>query len=86
MDSKGQLDSGWAGVKETDVERHAHDTSYLNNRLLKSLSWNDVSVTVRDRGTKKPRKVLSWISGHVVAGELFSKRSSRAAVDKAQVR
>lgn len=56
-------------VKELDVEREAaHDTSYLENRVVKSLSWSDVSVTVKDRETQRPKKILSDVSGHAVAG------------------
>lgn len=69
MHFQDEADPDWPAIKKIDVERHAHDTSYLDNRDVKCLSWNDVSVTVHDRETKKPRRILSGISGHVVAGE-----------------
>jgi hypothetical protein len=56
-------------LKEADIERQAHDTSYLDNSVVKSLAWSDVSVTVRDRETQKPKKILGDVSGHVAAGE-----------------
>jgi hypothetical protein len=59
-------------LKETDVERQAHDTSYLDNSVVKSLAWSDVNVVVRDRETQRPKKILSDVSGHVVAGETSS--------------
>lgn len=52
-----------------DVERHAHDTSYLDNHDVQNLAWADISVTVPDREALKPKKILSGVSGHVEAGE-----------------
>jgi hypothetical protein len=72
MDSRRRFDSDGLGVKELDIEQHAHDTSYLNNRVVESLSWNDISVTVRERETKKPKKILDGIRGYVAAGERSS--------------
>ena len=67
-------------LKEGDIESQAHDTSYLDNRIVKSLAWSDVSVTVRDRETQKPKKILSGVSGHVVAGEASSELDAAACI------
>ena len=77
MSSKVLPDSDSIGLKETDVERQAHDTSYLDNSVVKSLAWSDVNITVRDRETKKPKRILSDVSGYVVAGEISSKLKFR---------
>jgi ABC-type multidrug transport system ATPase subunit len=62
-------DTTW---KMLDVERQTHDTSYLANEVVKSLSWSDVSVTVRDRDTKKPKQILQHVNGAVEAGEMLA--------------
>ncbi|KAH8891485.1 P-loop containing nucleoside triphosphate hydrolase protein [Thozetella sp. PMI_491] len=57
--------------EELDVERHAHDTSYLFNTVARNLSWSDINVTVRDRATREPKQILNNISGHVTAAHIF---------------
>jgi len=52
-----------------DVEQYAHDTSYLNNSVVQSLAWRDVTVTVPDKETKNPNQILTTVSGYVAAGE-----------------
>jgi hypothetical protein len=59
-----------AAKEVADIESRAHDTSYLNNSIVKNLAWNNVNVTVKDRQTKKPKKLLSDINGYVEAGEI----------------
>jgi hypothetical protein len=54
---------------ELDIEQCAHDTSYLNNTIVQSLAWSDVTVTVSDRETKLPKQILSAVSGYVAAGK-----------------
>ncbi len=69
--NKTSPDSGIVvAAKEADVERHAQDTSYLNNTVVKSLTWSGVTVTVKDHQSKKPKTLLGDVSGHVSAGEL----------------
>ena len=62
-------DSNSGRSKEADIERQAHDTSYLDNSIVKSLEWRDVSVAVTGRETRRPKRILSDVSGHVAAGE-----------------
>jgi len=78
MSTKVLPKSDSIGLKETDVERQAHDTSYLDNSIVKNLAWSDVNVAVRDRETQQPKEILSSVSGHVVAGESSSKLNSEA--------
>jgi hypothetical protein len=54
---------------EIDIEQCAQDTSYLNNSVVQSLAWSDVTVTVSDRETKLPKQILSAVSGYVAAGK-----------------
>ena len=53
-----------------DIEQCPHDTSYLNNGVVKHLAWNRITVTVSDRETKLPKHLLSGVSGFVAAGIL----------------
>lgn len=54
---------------DVDIEQCSHDTSYLNNSVVHNLAWSDITVTVPDRETKLPKKLLSTVSGYVAAGE-----------------
>ena len=56
-------------VLEVDIEKIAHDTSYLNNSVVQSLAWSNITVTVPDSETKLPKQILSAVSGHVAAGK-----------------
>ncbi|EAU33481.1 conserved hypothetical protein [Aspergillus terreus NIH2624] len=55
-----------------DIERQDHGIQYLHNTAVSNISWNDVSVFVRDRQQKKPKAILSNVSGHVEAGEIMA--------------
>ncbi|KAL1610194.1 hypothetical protein SLS60_001859 [Paraconiothyrium brasiliense] len=56
-----------------DVEKHANiGRTYLSNDTVSSFSWNDVSVTVKDRHTKQPLKILSDARGLLKAGEMLA--------------
>lgn len=57
-----------AGVN-LDIEHLADDTSYLDNKLVQSLAWDGITVTVPDRETKTPKKILCDVSGYVEAGK-----------------
>jgi hypothetical protein len=65
-----QLQETWIklpAVVDLDIERCAHDTSYLRNSVVQNLAWSDVTVTVPDRETKQPKEILSAVSGCVAA-------------------
>jgi hypothetical protein len=57
-----------------DVEKGAagSDYAHLTNDEVKSFSWEDVTVTVKDRATKDPIDLLSNVSGIVEAGEMMA--------------
>ncbi|KAK0650652.1 ABC transporter G family member 22 [Lasiodiplodia hormozganensis] len=56
-----------------DVEKGSV-TGYagLANNTVTSYSWDNVTVTVKDRQTKSPKQILSSASGIVKAGELLA--------------
>ena len=54
---------------ELDVEQRGQHTSYLDNYIVKHVAWDDLHVSVRDTQTKKPKKILSGVSGLVNAGK-----------------
>ncbi|KAH8724804.1 ATP transporter [Phaeosphaeriaceae sp. PMI808] len=57
-----------------DVEKDARgqDYAHLSNETVQSFSWQNVTVTVKDRATKEPLDILSGIDGIVEAGELLA--------------
>ena len=54
---------------EVDIEQQSHDTSYLDNRIVKTFAWSDVTVVVPDRETKQQKQILSSVNGYVAAGK-----------------
>jgi hypothetical protein len=56
-------------LTDIDVEQRGHDNSYLENQIVQSLSWKNVTVVVPDRETKQPKEILSAINGEVAAGK-----------------
>jgi hypothetical protein len=62
-----------------DVEKAAgQDFSHLTNETVKSFSWDNVTVTVKDRATKQPLDILSGVNGIVEAGELLALMGPRS--------
>lgn len=54
-----------------DVEKDAGtDYAHLTNNSVHSFSWEDITVTVKDRHTKEPLRILSGINGTIKAGTL----------------
>ncbi|KAF2128401.1 ATP-binding cassette transporter-like protein [Dothidotthia symphoricarpi CBS 119687] len=54
-----------------DVEKGA-DYAHLTNDVVESFSWEDVTVSVKDRKTKMSVDILDGISGFVEAGEMLA--------------
>jgi len=52
-----------------DVEKNAGDYAHLTNASIRSFGWEAVTVTVKDRSTKKAKAILQGINGVVKAGE-----------------
>jgi hypothetical protein len=55
-------------LMEEDIEKLAHDTSYLKNTVVDNLSWSGVTVTVQDRERKAPKEILTQVNGYAAAG------------------
>ena len=54
-----------------DVEKDAGvDYAHLTNSTVQTFSWENITVTVKDRVTKQPKEILSNINGIVKAGRL----------------
>jgi hypothetical protein len=61
-----------------DIEKGAGvDYAHLTNASVQSYAWQDVTVTVKDRQTKKPKDILSGVSGIVYAGEYQCSRTNQ---------
>ncbi|KAL2813312.1 P-loop containing nucleoside triphosphate hydrolase protein [Aspergillus granulosus] len=59
------------GLNPRDLERNAGH-QFLMNDSVQSFSWNDLTVTVKDRRTKEPRNLIENINGGVQQGELVA--------------
>jgi len=56
-----------------DIEKVAgSDYAHLTNSSVQSYSWENVTVTVKDRQTKERKDILSGVNGIVHAGELLA--------------
>ncbi|KAL4803434.1 P-loop containing nucleoside triphosphate hydrolase protein [Aspergillus unguis] len=65
--------SSSSGLNTQDVERNGCEShQFLMNRSVQSFSWNDLTVTVKDRRTKQPRNLIENINGSVQQGEIVA--------------
>ena len=53
-----------------DVER-AMIAEPLHNKTINNFTWDSITVTVTDRKTKSPKKLLDNVSGDVKAGKII---------------
>ncbi|GAO14173.1 uncharacterized protein UV8b_06585 [Ustilaginoidea virens] len=53
-----------------DVEQQAVADAHLGNATVRSISWRGVTVTVKDRASNKPKKIVRDAAGVVGAGEI----------------
>ena len=60
--------SSYTDKELPDPEAGRSSESLLVNDIVKTFAWDSISVTVKDRATKKPKLILSGINGHVKAG------------------
>jgi hypothetical protein len=64
-DTSGQEVKNPSGV---DLEAGTVADTHLLNTTVKTISWKDVTVTVKDRETKEPRNIVDKVEGIVEAG------------------
>ena len=55
-----------------DIEKGSTGYAHLTNETVHSFSWEDVTVTVKDRASKQPLDILSGVNGMVEAGEMLA--------------
>jgi len=69
-------------MSTSDVEKDAavQDYAHLTNDTVRSFSWDNVTVTVKDRTTKKPLDILSDVNGYVEAGEMLALMGPRYVI------
>lgn len=54
---------------DTDLEKMAgSEYAHLTNTSVRSFSWENITVTVKDRHTRQPKDILSDVNGFVKAG------------------
>ncbi|KAL9618926.1 MAG: hypothetical protein Q9160_006390 [Pyrenula sp. 1 TL-2023] len=58
--------------EDFDVELNPEIRSHLTNNSIQSLSWRNITVTVKDRSSKRHFPILSSCNGHVEAGEILA--------------
>jgi hypothetical protein len=56
----------------SDTERQNSHEFYMFNDVVHSLSWSNLSLTVEDRSTKKPKDLVSNVSGRINAGKYLA--------------
>ncbi|PBP16702.1 ABC transporter [Diplocarpon rosae] len=55
---------------DVDIEQKSGEDAHLRNTSVRSFIWQDITVTVKDAGTGKPRAILENVEGIVKAGEM----------------
>lgn len=58
-----------------DIEQKASDEAHLLNNTVRNFIWQDVTVTVNDNKTGKPKAILDNVEGIVKAGKYKSHAS-----------
>ncbi|KAJ5908791.1 hypothetical protein N7495_001473 [Penicillium taxi] len=65
-----ELDSRTPDLEGVDLERN--ENGFLMNTSVRNFSWSGLTVTVKDRQTKKARDLINGISGDVLQGEVVA--------------
>ncbi|KAJ5302424.1 hypothetical protein N7508_007287 [Penicillium antarcticum] len=71
MDEATSLTLGISNNPDSDLERN-DGSQFLMNQTVRDFSWTGLTVTVKDRQTKKARDLISNITGDVHKGELVA--------------
>lgn len=65
-------------AESSDLERN-DSGHFLMNQTVQSLSWHNLTVTVKDRETKRARDLINTITGDVKSGmyaRLYSRKKA----------
>jgi hypothetical protein len=57
---------------DRDIEKSIYQNSHFVNDTVRNLSWDNMSVIVKDRKTKIPLALVDCTSGHVEAGHILA--------------
>jgi ABC-type multidrug transport system ATPase subunit len=57
---------------DRDIEKSMDQNSHFINDTVHNLSWDNMSVIVKDRKTKKPLALVDSTSGHIEAGHILA--------------
>ncbi|PGH11181.1 hypothetical protein AJ79_05023 [Helicocarpus griseus UAMH5409] len=60
-----------SNTMDPDLEANSGHHAFLMNDTIHSFAWRNVSVSVKDHETKKPKTILENANGHVNQGELM---------------
>lgn len=56
------------GATTGDIEGNKSEQAFFLNDTISSFSWQQLTVTVKDRHTKQPKDLISNINGSVEQG------------------
>ena len=56
-------------VKDAGVDAENAESAVFYNSTISEFSWRDVSLTVKDRKTKKPKPLIQNLNGEVHGGK-----------------
>ncbi|KAI5203682.1 putative ABC transporter [Aureobasidium subglaciale] len=56
----------------SDTERQTRHEQYMSNEVVHTLSWSNITQTVRDRLTKEPKHLIEDVGGQIKAGEVLA--------------
>ncbi|KAJ6134765.1 hypothetical protein N7523_001087 [Penicillium sp. IBT 18751x] len=71
MDQANSLTLGTSSTPDRDLERN-DSRQFLMNQAIREFSWTGLTVTVKDRHSKKARDLINDITGDVHKGELVA--------------
>lgn len=54
-----------------DTERNQSEQGFLLNESISHISWQQLTVTVKDRQTKEPKDLIRDVSGSIGRGTIF---------------
>ncbi|KAI5251074.1 putative ABC transporter [Aureobasidium subglaciale] len=56
----------------SDTERQTGHEQHMSNEIVHTLSWSNITQTVKDRSTKEPKHLVRDVGGQIKAGEVLA--------------